>query len=192
MTRLVRTRSTYQRRHGGPRDGRPPAERRGDEATIPSTTRATSSPVYEVAGALATVATAHNPMLKASRRVRLTLSVSTPGREGARRAGQAHHRQQQAESGIGYAERPLQVRGHRGDRPDVRAGQRQHRGEQHDDPQFPVMTAVTGWTVSMAIDMTTRLGIDPVISLRRTALTQMAPSMAHRPASRPPSLIPMA
>ena len=53
--------------------------------------------------------------------------------------------------------------------------------------RFPVAIAAAVWMVSTTIEIMSKLGTCPVTSLRRPAVTQMAASMAHRPASRPAS-----
>jgi hypothetical protein len=49
------------------------------------------------------------------------------------------------------------------------------------------MIAASVWTVSTTSEIVTRPGTDLVTSLRTQAVSQMAASMAHSPASRPPS-----
>jgi hypothetical protein len=49
------------------------------------------------------------------------------------------------------------------------------------------MIAASVCTVSTISEIATRPGTEPVATLRMIAVSQMAPSMAHRPASRPAS-----
>ena len=51
----------------------------------------------------------------------------------------------------------------------------------------PVTMAARVWTVSTISEIVTRPGTDFVTSLRRHAVNQIAASIAHKPASRPPS-----
>jgi hypothetical protein len=53
--------------------------------------------------------------------------------------------------------------------------------------RLPVTMAARVWTVSTIREIVTRPGTDLVTSLRRHAVSQMAASIAHKPASRPPS-----
>jgi len=56
--------------------------------------------------------------------------------------------------------------------------------------RFPVAIEVAVCTVSTASEISTRLGTDPVKIKRTAAVSQIAPSTAHRPASRPPNAVP--